>query len=171
MDLGLEVRVAAVGGASSGLGKAIAWALAREGARVAICARDEERLERAGLALHRASGREIFAYPTDLATEDGPHDFVQATVKQFGRLDILVCNAGGPPATTSVNTPPAAWAEALELNLLSTIRLAQAAIPHMRKNRWGRIICLTSVSVKSPIPGLILSNTAARRRRLRQDDR
>jgi len=160
MDLGLEGRVAAVGGASSGLGKAIAWALAREGARVAICARDEERLEHAGVALHRASGQEIFAHPTDLATEDGPRDFVEATIKQFGRLDILVCNAGGPPATTSINTPPEAWAEALELNLLSTIRLAQAAIPHMRKNRWGRIICLTSVSVKSPIPGLILSNTA-----------
>jgi 3-oxoacyl-[acyl-carrier protein] reductase len=160
MDLGLEGRVAAVGGASSGLGKAIAWALAREGARIAICARDEERLERAGLALHRASGQEIFAYATDLATADGPREFVEATVRQFGRLDILICNAGGPPATSSVNTPPEAWAEALDLNLLSTIRLAQAAIPHMRKNRWGRIICLTSVSVKSPLPGLILSNTA-----------
>jgi 3-oxoacyl-[acyl-carrier protein] reductase len=160
MDLGLEGRVAAVGGASSGLGKAIAWALAREGARIAICARNRERLERTGLALHRASGREVFAYPTDLATEDGPRQFVEATVRQFGRLDILVCNAGGPPATSSANTPPQAWEEAVKLSLLSAIRLSQAAIPYMRRDRWGRIICITSVSVKSPLPGMILSNTA-----------
>ncbi len=160
MDLGIEGRVAAVGGASSGLGKAIAWALAREGARVAICARDQERLERTGLALNRASGRDIFAFPCDLSTPSGPRDFVEATVSQFGKLDILVCNAGGPPATTSVSTPPEAWGEALELSLLSTIRLAQAAIPYMRRDRWGRIICLTSVSVKSPLPSMILSNTA-----------
>jgi 3-oxoacyl-[acyl-carrier protein] reductase len=142
------------------LGKAIAWALAREGARVAICARNQERLERTGLALHRASGREIFAYPTDLSTRTGPQDFVEATVKEFGRLDILVCNAGGPPATSSVTTPAEAWGEALELSLLSTIRLTQAAIPYMRRNSWGRVVCLTSVSVKSPLPGMILSNTA-----------
>ncbi|MEE9132661.1 MAG: SDR family oxidoreductase [Gemmatimonadota bacterium] len=159
MDLGIEGRVAAVGGASTGLGKQIAWALAREGARVAICARDQEQLERTGLALNRASGREILAYPTDLATADGPEDFVKATVKNFGKLDILVTNAGGPPATISSKTPPDAWSEALELSLLSTIRLAQAAIPYMRRNRWGRIICITSVSVKSPLPGMILSNT------------
>ncbi|NNG15416.1 MAG: SDR family oxidoreductase [Gemmatimonadales bacterium] len=159
MDLGIEGRVAAVGGASTGLGKAVAWALAREGARVAICARDEERLERTGLALHRASGGDIFAYPVDLSTESGPGDFVEATVKNFGKLDILVCNAGGPPATSSSNTPPQAWAEAVELSLLSTIRLCQAAIPYMRRNSWGRIICLTSVSVKSPLAGMVLSNT------------
>lgn len=160
MDLGIEGKVAAVGGASTGLGKAVAWALAREGARVAICARNGERLENTGLALNRASGREIFAYPCDLATEFGPREFVEATVKQLGRLDILVCNAGGPPATVSSSTPPEAWSKALDLSLLSTIRLSQAAIPYMRRQSWGRIICLTSVSVKSPLPGMVLSNTA-----------
>ncbi len=160
MDLGIEGRVAAVGGASTGLGKAIAWSLAREGVRVAICARTEERLERTGLALHRASGRDIFAFPCDLATADGPGEFIEATVKQFGTVDILVCNAGGPPATSSANTPAEAWGQALELNLLSTIRLAQAAIPYMRRDGWGRIICITSVSAKSPLPSMILSNTA-----------
>jgi 3-oxoacyl-[acyl-carrier protein] reductase len=160
MDLGIEGRVAAVGGASTGLGKAVAWALAREGARVAICARDQDRLERTGLALNRASGREIFAYPVDLSTESGPQEFVEATVKNFGSLDILVSNAGGPPATSSSNTPLGAWAKALELSLLSTIRLCQAAIPYMRRRSWGRVICLTSVSVKSPLPGMVLSNTA-----------
>jgi len=160
MDLGLDGRIAAVGGASTGLGKAIAWSLAREGARVAICARNRERLERTGLALHRASGKEIFAFPADLGTENGPSDFIEATVKQFGDVDIVVCNAGGPPATTSANTPPEAWLEAIELSMLSSIRMAQAAIPYMRRDHWGRIICLTSVSVKNPLPGMILSNTA-----------
>ncbi|UCC72791.1 MAG: SDR family oxidoreductase [Gemmatimonadota bacterium] len=159
MDLGLAGRVAAVGGASSGLGKAIAWALAREGARVAICARGEEQLERTGLAIHRASGVEVFAYPVDLATEGGPKEFIDATLKEFGRLDILVTNAGGPPATTSSQTPPEAWADALALSMLSAIRMSQAAIPYMRRNSWGRIICITSISVKSPLPAMILSNT------------
>jgi 3-oxoacyl-[acyl-carrier protein] reductase len=159
MDLGLEGRVAAVGGASTGLGKAIAWSLAREGARVAICAREKEQLERTGLAINRASGREILTHPTDLATPDGPKEFVETTVKNFGRLDVLVTNAGGPPATISSKTPEDAWPKALELSLLSTIRLAQAAIPYMRRNGWGRIVCITSVSVKSPLPGMVLSNT------------
>ncbi len=159
MDLGIEGRVAAVGGASSGLGKAIAWALAREGARVAICARDADRLTRTAAALERASGSEIFPFPVDLSTPTGPVDFIQNTVKQFGKLDILVTNAGGPPATVSSNTPPEAWGEALELSLLSTIRLAQTALPYMRRARWGRIVCITSVSVKSPLRGMVLSNT------------
>ncbi|HEY5644605.1 MAG TPA: SDR family NAD(P)-dependent oxidoreductase, partial [Pseudomonadales bacterium] len=160
MDLGIEGRVAAVGGANTGLGKAIAWSLAREGVRVAICARTEERLQRTGLALHRASGSDIFAFPCDLSRPEGPAEFIEATVKQFGTVDILVCNAGGPPATSSANTPPEAWGQALELSLLSTIRLAQAAIPYMRRDSWGRIICITSVSAKSPLPSMILSNTA-----------
>ena len=159
MDLGIEGKVAAVGGASTGLGKAIAWSLAREGARVAICARGSERLERTAQAINRASGRQVLPFACDLATETGPTDFVESTVKQLGKLDILVTNAGGPPATVSSKTPPEAWAKALELNLLSTIRMAQAAIPYMRRSGWGRIVCITSVSVKSPLAGMILSNT------------
>ncbi len=160
MDLGIEGKVAAVGGASSGLGKAIAWILAREGARVAICARGEEQLERSRTAIQRASGRDIFAYPVDLSTKTGPKEFIDATIKELGRLDILVCNSGGPPATILANTSPDAWQEALETSLLSTIRMVQAAMPHMARHEWGRIICSTSVSVKQPIAGLILSNTA-----------
>ena len=160
MDLGIEGKVAAVGGASSGLGKAIAWTLAREGARVAICARGKEQLERTRTAIRRASGGEVFAHSCDLATDDGPKDFIEATAKEFGGVDILVCNCGGPPATILANTSPDAWQEALDLSLLSTVRLVQAAIPYMRRDSWGRIICLTSISVKTPLPGLILSNTA-----------
>ncbi len=160
MDLGLEGKVAAVGGASAGLGKAVAWALAREGARVSICARDTDRLERAREALRRASGREIFAHAADLSTEQGPGEFIEATTREFGSLDILVCNAGGPPPTTVATTPPEAWQEAVDLSLLSTVRLVQAAIPHMRRRERGRIIAITSISVKTPIEGLVLSNTA-----------
>jgi 3-oxoacyl-[acyl-carrier protein] reductase len=159
MDLGIEGKVAAVGGASTGLGKAVAWSLAREGARVAICARDSERLERTAQAINRASGRQVLPFACDLATSSGPEDFVQNTVKHLGKIDILVANAGGPPATISSKTPPDAWSEALELNLLSTVRMAQAAIPYMRRSGWGRIVCITSVSVKSPLPGMVLSNT------------
>lgn len=160
MELGLEGKVAAIGGASAGLGKAVAWSLAREGARVAICARGAERLDRTRRALERASGREVFAYTVDLSTEEGPREFIEATAHQFGGLDILVCNAGGPPPTTLANTSGDAWEQAINLSLLSTVRLVQAAIPQMKRQQWGRIICLTSVTVKSPLPGMILSNTA-----------
>lgn len=160
MELGLEGKVAAIGGASTGLGKAIAWSLAREGARVAICARGAERLDRTRRALERASGRDAFAFPCDLSTENGPAEFIEATTREFGGLDILVCNAGGPPPTTLTTTSPDAWQQALELSLLSAIRLTSAAVPHMRRQQWGRIICITSVSAKVPLPGMILSNTA-----------
>jgi 3-oxoacyl-[acyl-carrier protein] reductase len=159
MDLGIAGKVAAVGGASTGLGRAIAAALAREGARVAICARGAEQLERTARELQEASGQQVLAYPVDLATENGPQQFIEATVKEFGGLDILVTNAGGPPATTSSQTPGEAWAAALELSMLSAIRMSQAAIPHMKRNSWGRIVCITSISVKSPLPAMVLSNT------------
>jgi 3-oxoacyl-[acyl-carrier protein] reductase len=159
MDLGIAGKVAAVGGASRGLGKAIAGALAREGARIAICARGAEQLERTGHELHEASNQQILTYPVDLATESGPQEFIEATVKELGGLDIVVTNAGGPPATTSAQTPPEAWIAAVELSMLSAIRMSQAAIPHMRRNRWGRIVCITSISVKSPLSAMILSNT------------
>lgn len=159
MDLGIAGKVAAVGGASTGLGRAIAGTLAREGARVAICARGAEQLERTASELQGASGGQVLAYPVDLATENGPQEFIEATVKEFGGLDILVTNAGGPPATTSSQTPAEAWGAALELSMLSAIRMSQAAIPLMKRNGWGRIICITSISVKSPLPAMVLSNT------------
>jgi len=159
MDLGIAGKVAAVGGASTGLGRAIAGALAREGAAVAICARGAEQLERTGSELHQASKQQIFAYPVDLATDSGPRQFIEATVQEFGRLDILVTNAGGPPATTSSQTPAEAWMAALELSMLSAVRMSQAAVPHMKRNGWGRIVCVTSISVKSPLPAMVLSNT------------
>jgi 3-oxoacyl-[acyl-carrier protein] reductase len=143
MDLGLAKRVALVCGSTRGIGRAVAKALADEGAIVAI------------------NGRDATApFPADVSVPAEAERLVRDVAKQFGRLDILFCNAGGPPAAPFKDQPADAWQRAIELNLLSTIHLCRAAVPIMRKAQWGRIICLTSVAAKQPLPGLILSTTA-----------
>jgi len=143
MDLGLSKRVALVCGSTRGIGRAVAKALADEGAIVAI------------------NGRDATApFPADVSVPAEAERLVRDVAKQFGRLDILFCNAGGPPAAPFKDQPADAWQRAIELNLLSTIHLCRAAVPIMRKAQWGRIICLTSVAAKQPLPGLILSTTA-----------
>ena len=155
MDLGIAGRTAAVAGASSGLGFASARALAAEGVRVAICGRDRERIE-------AAAARIAGAVPVvaDVSTVEGATGFVEAATEALGRVDILVPNAGGPPAGTFASTPLEAYAPALELNLLSTVAMCEAAVPAMCDRGWGRIVAITSVSVRQPIAQLILSNTA-----------
>jgi 3-oxoacyl-[acyl-carrier protein] reductase len=156
MDLGLEGRRAAVAGASSGLGLATARALAAEGVRVAICGRDRERIERAAASLDG----DAVGIVADMATADGPASFVQKTEAELGGIDILIANAGGPPPGNFASTPYDAYPTALQLNLLSTVALCQAAVPPMREQGWGRVVAITSISVRQPIAGLILSNTA-----------
>lgn len=158
MDLGLKDKVALVTAASKGLGKAAALELAREGARVAICARTEGTLRAAAAEIEGATGREVLAVVADVSRADEVERLVQTTVDHFGRLDVLVTNAGGPPAGYFFDLDDEAWHAAVELTLMSTVRLCRAAIPHMRKNGWGRIINMTSVSVKQPIDNLLLSN-------------
>ncbi len=155
MDLGLAGRTAAVAGASSGLGFASAQALAAAGVRVAICGRDRERIE-------AAAGRLDGAVPlvADVSTVGGATAFVEAAVDALGHVDILVPNAGGPPPGTFASTPLDAYAPALELNLLSTVAMCDAAVPAMCDRGWGRVVAITSVAVRQPIPALILSNTA-----------
>lgn len=160
MELGLGGRVALVAGASTGLGRAIAAALAAEGARVTINARTESRLREAADAIARATGAEVHPVAGDVRDAMFVERLVRETVERFGRLDILVANAGGPPATTFLDTRLEQYREALELNLLSTILLTRAAVPPMVEQRWGRILALTSMTVKQPLPGLLLSNTA-----------
>ncbi len=160
MDLGLKGRVALVAAASRGLGKAIAWELAREGAHVAICARGKERLRETAAEIARDTGARVLAIAADVTVTRQVNDMVEAVVKHFGRLDILVNNAGGPPPGPTLTFSDEDWRKALELNLLSTVRLTRAVVPHMRANRWGRIINLTSVAVKQPIADLVLSNAA-----------
>ena len=160
MDLGLRNRVALVTGASSGLGLAIARELAAEGARVAMGARREDLLRREAAAIASESENAPHAIAGDLTEPDVAARFVRETQATLGPVEILVANAGGPPSTTFATTSDEQYRAALELNLLASIRLAQAAVPGMRERRWGRVIFLTSMSAKQPIPGLILSNTA-----------
>lgn len=155
MDLGIAGRTAAVAGASSGLGLAAARALAREGVRVAICGRDQARID-------AAAARVDGAVPlvADVSTAEGATGFVEAATAALGPLDILVANAGGPPPGTFASTPLAAYGPALDLNLLSTVAMCHAAVPGMCERGWGRVVAITSVAVRQPIGSLILSNTA-----------
>lgn len=158
MDLGLKDKVALVAAASRGLGKAAALELAREGAKVAICARTEATLRAAATEIEQTTGSEVLAVVADVSKADDIERLVQATVDRFGRLDILVSNAGGPPPGYFHDLSDDAWYTAVELTLMSAVRLCRAAIPHMQKNDWGRIVNITSVSVKQPIDSLLLSN-------------
>lgn len=157
MDLGLSGRTAAVAAGSAGLGLASAAALVAEGVRVAICGRDPSRLEKAAADL----GGEVIPLVADVGTPEGATDFVRrATEALGGRLDVLVTNAGGPPPGTFTTTSLDAYPAALNLNLMSVVAMCLEAVPAMREQRWGRVVAITSIAVRQPIPSLILSNTA-----------
>lgn len=154
MDLGLEGRVAVVGAASKGLGKAVALGLHREGARVAICARGEPELRAAAEEI----GPGVLAHTADVTREDDVRAFVERAHAAFGRIDICVTNAGGPPARLFADTSIEDWRSAVDLSFMSALFFARCVLPIMRERRWGRLITITSVAVKQPIDGLILSN-------------
>lgn len=156
MDLGLDGRKALVTGASSGLGLACAQALAAEGVEVVLASRSAERLE-AAVATIGGSASWIAA---DVSDTDAATALVAEATERLGGLDILICNAGGPPAGNFESTDLAAYEPALRLNLLSTVALCTAAVPAMRAQGWGRIVAVTSITVREPNPRLILSNTA-----------
>jgi 3-oxoacyl-[acyl-carrier protein] reductase len=158
MDLGLAGRVALVTAASKGLGRATAVALASEGAKVVICARGADAL--AGAEAELATLTDVLAIPTDVTQPTVPAELVGAAVERFGRLDILVANAGGPPPGRSLDVDDAQLEAALNANLLTSVRLVRESVPHMRAGGWGRICLITSSSIKQPIPNLALSNTA-----------
>jgi len=161
MDLGLKGRVALVAGSSAGLGYAAAHRLALEGAHVAVNGRDAARCEAAAERLRAATPDvEVAAFPADVAKPEQATALVRKVAERFGRLDILVCNAGGPAPTTFAAARDGAFQEALDLNLLSSVHLARAAVPLMRERRWGRIVCITSVAAKQPIANLLLSSMA-----------
>ncbi len=156
MDLGIAGRRAAVAAGSSGLGLGAARALAAEGVRVAICGRDRERLDAAAALV----GHDCIALQADVSTPDGATGFVEAARAALGGVDILVPNAGGPPPGNFESTPVDAYHDALDLNLLSIVAMCKAAVPAMREQRWGRVVAITSLSVRQPMANLILSNTA-----------
>jgi 3-oxoacyl-[acyl-carrier protein] reductase len=160
MDYGLHGRVALVTAASKGLGKACAIGLAREGARVAICARGGDVLERTAKEIMVTTGAEVFWRSADMAQAEDITRLIDETRAHFGRLDILVTNAGGPPPGYFMDFTDEDWLAALNLNLLSTIRLIRGVLPQMREQHWGRIVNITSVTVKQPLETLILSNVS-----------
>lgn len=158
MDLGLTGKVALVTAASKGLGWASALALAQEGARIALAARNQETLERAAAEIRQQCGQEVLAIPTDLHQSAAITSLVEETVKTLGGIDILVNNAGGPPAGTFETLSDEQWEAAFNLTLLSAVRLIRAVLPSMKQRRGGRIVHIVSTSVKQPIAGLLLSN-------------
>ncbi len=160
MDLRIAGRVALVCGSSTGLGRAVAGILAEEGCRVALNGRDEERLRRAVAEISHAFPAEVEGFAADVSVPDEATNLVHRVRERFGSVDILLCNAGGPPAVQFHDASPESWEAGIQLNLLSTIHLCRAAVPLMRKRQWGRIVCLTSIAAKQPMPGLILSATA-----------
>jgi 3-oxoacyl-[acyl-carrier protein] reductase len=160
MDLGLAGRVALVCGSTKGLGHAVAKALAQEGARVAVNGRHEDSVAHVAQQLSSETAQAVMPFVADVGEAAQAEGLVERVHREMGRLDVLFCNASGPPAAPFVHQPAEAFHRAVELNLLSTVHLARAALPIMRKRQWGRIICLASVAAKQPLPGLILSTTA-----------
>jgi 3-oxoacyl-[acyl-carrier protein] reductase len=158
MDLGLKDRVAVVAASSRGLGKAVALGLAKEGAKVALCARTETALQATAREIHGETGGEVMAQAVDVTVYGEVRKFVAAAIERFGRLDICVANAGGPPSKTFAETSIEDWQAAANLNLMSTVYFARETLPAMQQRGWGRFIAITSVAVKQPVEGLILSN-------------
>ena len=161
MDLGLRDRVAIVGGSSKGMGRATALALAREGASVTICARDEADLRKTEIEIARASSQHhVLAIPADLGRNEDIKRVVRATFNRFGRIDISVNNVGGPPEGRPSELEDKQWEEALEQGFFSVLRMSREVVPYMKQQQWGRIINRLSISVKQPQDGMVLSTSS-----------
>jgi 3-oxoacyl-[acyl-carrier protein] reductase len=159
MDFGLKDKVAIVAAGSSGIGFACARELAREGARVVLCSRDAQHASEAAEKIHKETGADVAGIACDVTNDSAVRAFVNLAIERAGKIDICVTNAGGPPAKTFAETDLDTFRQAFELNALSAIRFAKLVLPGMLERKWGRIINITSVSVKQPIDGLLLSNT------------
>ena len=158
MDFGLKGKRAIVMAASRGLGYASALGLAREGCRLVICSRDQERIEAAAAAIRKATGADVTALVADVSSATEARRLVEAAVAAYGGLEIVVHNAGGPPAGETLAMTDEQWQKAFEQNLLSFTRIVGAAAPEMQKAGYGRVVTIASSSIKQPIPNLALSN-------------
>jgi len=158
MDTGLKGRVAIVAASSQGLGRATAEGLAAEGCRVAMCSRSQESVEKAAEEIRNQHKVEVLAQAVDVGDPEAVRKFVADVATRFGRIDICVTNAGGPPAKSFLETTIEDSQRAVDLNLLSVVYFAHQVIPHMQRNRWGRFITVTSITVKQPVADLVLSN-------------
>jgi len=159
MELGLKGRVAIVAAASSGLGRAVATELAREGARVAICARSTEALQKAAEGIRAETGAEVIHESLDVRDATAVARFVAAVEQHYGKVEICVTNSGGPPSKLFADTQPEDWRSAVDLLLMSAVFFARETLPRMKKGGWGRFITITSYTVKQPVDGLLLSNS------------
>jgi 3-oxoacyl-[acyl-carrier protein] reductase len=159
MDTGLKGRGVIVAASSTGIGRATAEAFAREGAQVAMCARRVEALNAAADDIRSRYQGEIYAQALDVTDPSAVRDFVSNVSRRFGRVDVCVTNAGGPPAKNFLSLQIDEWRKAFESNLLSTVYFAREVIPLMQRHKWGRIVTITSNSVKQPIQDLVLSNS------------
>jgi 3-oxoacyl-[acyl-carrier protein] reductase len=158
MELGLRGKVALVAASSQGLGYAIAHELAAEGASLVMCARGEERLQAAARAIAAATGASALPVVTDVSRHEEVRRLADTAFRQFGRVDILVTNSGGPPPGTFESTSAEAWKSAAEVLLTSAVELIRTVLPGMKERRYGRILNVTSITVKQPVENLILSN-------------
>jgi len=158
METGLRDRVAIVAASSQGIGRATAEAFAAEGCRVAMCARNASTLEAVATSIRQQYKAEVLTEAFDVTDAEAVHRFVENVVAKLGSCDICVTNAGGPPAKGFLAASIEDWRNALDLNFLSTVYFAREVIPHMQKNRWGRIITITSITTKQPVSDLVLSN-------------
>jgi 3-oxoacyl-[acyl-carrier protein] reductase len=162
MDLGLRGRLAIVCAASGGLGKAAATGFVREGANVVICSRVRGRIDAAAEEIRRAAADpsvRVLPLVADLSKAADVSALVSDAVREFGRVDILVTNAGGPPVADFPDLDDATWEKGVDLTLMSTIRCIRAVLPHMQRGRWGRIINITSIAARQPINDLVISST------------
>lgn len=160
MDLGIKGKVALVAASSKGIGKAVALGLAEEGANLSIFSRSKDEIERTASEIKSRFPVEVVASAADVTNGKEVDGAIERTVDRFGKIHILVNNAGGPPFGFFEDFEQQDWKDALELNLLSGVYLARKTVPFMKKQNWGRIVNITSIAVKQPIDGLILSNTA-----------
>ena len=158
MDLGLRGRVALVAASSKGLGRAVAFELGAEGAALMMCARGGDALEESAATL-RARGAQVETLAIDLTVNGAAQQVMQAAVKRFGQVDVLVTNTGGPPPGPFESHSIETWRGAVKLLLESAVELTRQVLPGMKERRWGRIINVTSIAVKQPVENLILSNS------------
>jgi len=159
MDLGLKDKVALVAAASRGLGRAVAEELAAEGASLVLCSRSEEAINETAKEIAQTTGARVLAVAADVSKADDIAKLTQLGIERFGRIDILVTNAGGPPAGQFESLSQEQWEAATRLTLFSAVELARQVLPGMKERRWGRILNITSIAVKQPVDNLILSNS------------
>ena len=157
MDLGLTGRVAVIGGGSKGLGRACADSLAQEGAKLAICSRNPQELEVAASEIRAATGAEVMGVPGDLSRLEDIQHLIQTTVDHYGRLDIVVANSGGPPSGRATDTDEETWSRSFDMALSFFIRMGREATPHMRQQKWGRVVNILASTVYQPIDNLVTS--------------